>query len=321
VTAGPVTVRLTQDAAAFAAAAGGWLDRDPVRTSIVASALAAAVAGALAERVGPGPRWVLVRRGEEVVGAGMLGHPAVPVLHLPPMPDDAAAAVAESLADGARVPMDAVIGDAGSTLAFTQAWTRRTGEVARRTMARGYHVLDRLVPPANGVPGTTRVATPADAALVTGWSTAFHTEIWRGVPPPPADPGQLHDRLAGGRLLIREEAGRPVAMAGWHPPAGAPGRAVVRVGTVWTVPDHRRRGHGTAVTAAATRGAAATGAAVVMLHTDLANPTSNGVYARLGYRLVGEGSAWRFAATATADATATTDDAGLSRSGTTSAGC
>lgn len=31
-----------------------------------------------------------------------------------------------------------------------------------------------------------------------------------------------------------------------------------------------------------------------MLYTDLANPTSNGVYARLGFRRVGDASEWLF---------------------------
>jgi predicted GNAT family acetyltransferase len=31
-----------------------------------------------------------------------------------------------------------------------------------------------------------------------------------------------------------------------------------------------------------------------MLFTDLANPTSNGVYVRLGYRRVGDSVRWRF---------------------------
>jgi len=65
------------------------------------------------------------------------------------------------------------------------------------------------------------------------------------------------------------------------------GRAV-RVGPVYTPPRHRRRGYGAAVTAAVTRAALDAGEAAVVLFTDLANPTSNSVYQRLGYRPVEE---------------------------------
>jgi hypothetical protein len=57
----------------------------------------------------------------------------------------------------------------------------------------------------------------------------------------------------------------------------------------WLADFHARRRRGTA---AASRAALAAGADHVMLFTDLANATSNGVYARLGYRRVGDASEW-----------------------------
>jgi predicted GNAT family acetyltransferase len=63
---------------------------------------------------------------------------------------------------------------------------------------------------------------------------------------------------------------------------------------VWTPPEHRRRGYAAAVTTAATRAILDAGALPV-LYTDLANPTSNGVYRRLGYRMVAETAEWVFA--------------------------
>jgi predicted GNAT family acetyltransferase len=71
-------------------------------------------------------------------------------------------------------------------------------------------------------------------------------------------------------------------MAGRTP--GVAGAA--RVQAVYTPAGHRRRGYGAAVTAAATERALAAGAEHVVLFTDLANPTSNGVYRRIGYRPV-----------------------------------
>ncbi|MEV4678910.1 GNAT family N-acetyltransferase, partial [Actinomadura sp. NPDC049382] len=61
---------------------------------------------------------------------------------------------------------------------------------------------------------------------------------------------------------------------------------VARIAPVYTPDEHRRRGYGAAVTAAATRAALDVGAEDVVLFTDLANPTSNGVYRRIGYRPV-----------------------------------
>ena len=69
----------------------------------------------------------------------------------------------------------------------------------------------------------------------------------------------------------------------WHSPVVA---GMARVSSVYTPAAHRRRGYGAAVTAQATRAALDAGAAEVVLFTDLANPTSNAVYRRIGYRPV-----------------------------------
>jgi predicted GNAT family acetyltransferase len=63
---------------------------------------------------------------------------------------------------------------------------------------------------------------------------------------------------------------------------------VVRVATVYTPPEHRRQGFGGAVTAASTQAGLDGGARDVVLYTDQANPTSNALYQRLGYRPVEE---------------------------------
>ncbi|MBV9170302.1 MAG: GNAT family N-acetyltransferase, partial [Chloroflexi bacterium] len=58
-----------------------------------------------------------------------------------------------------------------------------------------------------------------------------------------------------------------------------------RIGPVYTPPSQRGRGYGSAVTAAATREVLDLGA-IPVLFTDLANPVSNSIYQRLGYRPV-----------------------------------
>jgi predicted GNAT family acetyltransferase len=72
--------------------------------------------------------------------------------------------------------------------------------------------------------------------------------------------------------------------------AGASPRlaGMVRISTVYTPPEHRGRGYAAAVTAEAGRSAREDGAQEVLLFTDLANPTSNGVYLRIGYRPVSD---------------------------------
>ena len=69
---------------------------------------------------------------------------------------------------------------------------------------------------------------------------------------------------------------------------------VCRVSTVYTPPDRRQRGYGGAVTAAVSQQALEAGAAEVVLYTDLANPTSNALYQRLGYQPLEDRAVWSF---------------------------
>ena len=61
---------------------------------------------------------------------------------------------------------------------------------------------------------------------------------------------------------------------------------MVRVAPVYTPPEMRGRGYAGAATAAVSQAALDAGVREVVLYTDLANPTSNALYQRLGYRPV-----------------------------------
>ena len=64
--------------------------------------------------------------------------------------------------------------------------------------------------------------------------------------------------------------------------------ATVRIGPVYTPAEHRCRGYATAAVARASRAALARGAHQCMLFTDFASPTSNKIYAAVGFRRFAE---------------------------------
>ena len=71
----------------------------------------------------------------------------------------------------------------------------------------------------------------------------------------------------------------------------------LRVGPVYTPPERRRRGFGSAVTAAVSERQLAAGRSFCFLYTDLANPTSNRIYMDIGYEPVCDSVDYDFAAT------------------------
>jgi RimJ/RimL family protein N-acetyltransferase len=220
--------------------------------------------------------------GDGPVEGAFLQTPPWPLL-LTTVPAGSMPALAEVLADR---PLPGVNGLTADTVAFADAWQARTGVRVRPGRQSRLFRLDRLTPPPAPA-GTARVAGPDDHAVLLDWFTRFHTDIGeepRGV----AD--ALENTLSYGGMTLWEVDGKPVAMAG----VTRPDSGMVRVIAVYTPPGLRGRGYGGAVTAAVTRAALDAGAEDVVLFTDLANPTSNALYQRLGYRPVEDRSLVEF---------------------------
>ena len=94
-------------------------------------------------------------------------------------------------------------------------------------------------------------------------------------------------RLPTGGFLLWEDDGDTVSFAGW----GGPTPNGIRVGPVYTPPELRGRGYATALTAELSQRLLdgrlfEGGRRFCFLYTDLANPTSNRLYPRIGYRPV-----------------------------------
>jgi predicted GNAT family acetyltransferase len=144
-------------------------------------------------------------------------------------------------------------------------------------------VLGTLLEPAP-VDGKARRGAETDPAMVLQWESDFLAEA--GLPPEHL-PDDVTLAAMLQRLWLWEVDGVPVAMAAHAPIVQTPGGAVGRIGPVYTVPTARRRGIGAAVTSVVARHLLEQGC-TAMLYADAANPTSNGVYERLGFQAVGE---------------------------------
>jgi len=129
-----------------------------------------------------------------------------------------------------------------------------------------------------------RAATlDVDDELIVDWLDGFLVEAFGYAPDRAARVGYLREIVdAGGRFVLWTVDGLPVSMARVH----APAVGTSRIGPVYTPPEHRRHGYAAGVTAAASQWALDQGARRVVLFTDLANPTTNRLYPRIGYRPV-----------------------------------
>jgi hypothetical protein len=172
---------------------------------------------------------------------------------------------------------------------FAAAWTAgttlRTVTIFRQRLYR----LGELWPPEPPPPGRARLAEEGDVPLAVAWYDAFASDT--GTHATDHEP-MVRERIGGGRLWLWEDpAGEVVSLAGRTVSAAG----VSRVAPVYTPPEQRRRGYGEAVTAACTADALARDADHVVLFTDLANPTSNAIYQRIGFRPLADREVVRFA--------------------------
>lgn len=266
------SVLSTDRADDFLAASGAYLRSRPAEHSVILTNSEARVDVRDADNL-----WAWAQADDETVVAT--------AMHTPPFgayvslgADDAIRQLAGHLHERGR-KLPGVGGLRPQAEVFADEWVRRAGGVAKPSMRQGIYVADRVTPP-DGVPGRLRSADAGDLPLLREWVAGFHADT--GLPP--EGPNDLEVRVASGRLCVWVVDGRPVSMAG----ATAPAAGVSRVQYVYTPPDQRGRGYASACVAALTARELAVSGRTCMLYTDLANPTSNGIYQAVGYRRLGE---------------------------------
>ncbi|MFG2501815.1 GNAT family N-acetyltransferase [Streptomyces sp. NPDC048441] len=202
-------------------------------------------------------------------------------LALSPLADRAAADELAALLADAGEKLPGVGAERDTAEAFAQAWQRNTGAVADELHRDRLYRLGTLTPPEPTPEGRARVAGDADRELLARWHGEFGEAIGEAGA---MDSGTWADsRIAyGGITLWETPDGTPVAMAG----ATRRVAGQVRVAPVYTPAELRGRGYAGAATVEVSRAALAAGADEVLLFADLANPTSSGLYQRIGYRPV-----------------------------------
>jgi predicted GNAT family acetyltransferase len=182
---------------------------------------------------------------------------------------------AAMLASGRRPP--GVNGARRVSEPFARAFCEIAGARAEvRRDVRAFELVAVRPPPSP--PGRFRMATAADGDVLELWLVAFGADI--DEPTASADAARVVTRTTRANdLAVWEHDGALVSMA-----------VVTRrtpwsssIGLVYTPPELRRRGYASAVVAALSQRELDAGQRWCSLLADLANPTSNRIYAAIGY--------------------------------------
>lgn len=236
----------------------------------------------------PQPYFAVVLDADKVVAAAMMTPPHRLVLSRTEHPQ-ALGLIARDLQAVEMMP-PGVHAPVPVSSQFAEVWQEVTAQCHEQISVNRIYRLEHVRPVA-GVPGRLRRAVEADRFALIQWVRAFLVEAF-GEHATPTDAEQLVDRRLHGTtegVHLWDHEG-PRALAGYTGPTPRG----IRVGPVYTPPEHRNRGFASACVAALSQMLLDRGYRFCFLYTDLANPTSNRIYQRIGYEPVCDVVEYRF---------------------------
>jgi RimJ/RimL family protein N-acetyltransferase len=193
--------------------------------------------------------------------------------------DDAAVSC---LIDGiGGVPVPGVIARKDMALHFAQAFCAAKGLTFETKMEQRIYELTRVNPDIVQM-GTMRLAEERDMCFLPYWMESFYSadEYGKTTMNIPQDADIYLHRIGQKKIYVLEEQGQPVSIAAMTREM----QTVCGVGLVYTPPYFRGKGYATSCVAQLSQMILDRGFTKCVLYTDLANPTSNSIYQKMGYK-------------------------------------
>ena len=233
----------------------------------------------LPEYVDAPPYLATVQDADELVAAAMITPPHNLVLggKHPADPDAQTLIAADLLERGWQPP--GVLAPVIAAQQFVDLWQQRTGQNATLQVRERLFELHTINHP-NYPAGALRLANEADRELLARWLAAFGHEALGEADEISEGTYRAVDRAIRNRNYYLWDTGKPVSLVG----KGRPTAHCISIGPVYTPPELRGHGYASAGVAALSQDLLTAGYQSCVLFTDLANPTSNSIYQKIGYR-------------------------------------
>jgi uncharacterized protein len=163
---------------------------------------------------------------------------------------------------------------------FAEKYAARKGLTFNTTMSQRIYEL-KVVNPDIRQFGVVRLLDEKDMYFFPFWAEAFNASKSYGKTemPIPQDAKSYLYRLSTRKLYVLEDNGIPVSMAGYTREMPT----AIGVAFVFTPPYFRGKGYASSCVAQISQMALDKGFSKCVLYTDLANPTSNSIYQKIGY--------------------------------------
>ena len=192
-------------------------------------------------------------------------------------------AAAKCLADGlvdAGISVPGVVTEKSSAEVFAEAYCGASKMTHSITFSQRIYELQAVSPEVPKI-GHFRAAHENDLSFFPYWSMDFAAAA--GIASPEnaisSDIEQYRYHITSGKLYILEDSGLAVSMS----KIARQSENVAGIGYVYTPPYLRGKGYASSITAQISQFCLDNGSKSCVLYTDLANPTSNSIYQKIGY--------------------------------------
>lgn len=165
----------------------------------------------------------------------------------------------------------------------------RNGKSYRQSFAQRVFELRQVNMPPQMPPGQFRVANESDIPIIADWMEKFQLEAL-GRLEAPETLKAAKTRIEAGDIFVWEANGNLVTMCA----RARPTTHGCTVNMVYTPPTLRGKGYASACVALLSQQLLDSGYDFCTLFTDLANPTSNNIYQKIGYVGVADFAEYRF---------------------------
>jgi len=256
--------------------------QSPLESNEAANSLMLGICGQLIrqpERIRTAPCLKVVEDQRGLVLAALMTPPHKLVVygHQGDLAREARALVEDLLAEGWQVP--GVLGPSAVAQQVADVWTEVTDRPHQLERRQSVYKLTEVKIPAPER-GRLRSATEADLPLAAQWNVKFTMDIFGHTDREEAEQAARF-RIGREDIFLWDDEG-PLSMAMKNRPT----TNGISVSLVYTPPQWRCRGYGTACVGELSRMLLETGCKSCVLFCDLANPAANRVYQKIGYQPV-----------------------------------
>lgn len=227
------------------------------------------------------PFFYVVKKGDEVVAMAMRSSPIRDII-LTDASEDSLKLIIADLKDK-EIELRGTVGPRQSVETFGKLWGLDFGEV----MDQGVYECRKLIAPKEIKGSLHKVYREHEEVfeIAVKFGGGFIADCFPKHREPLEEArNTMGHHVDGGCIYLwKNEEGEFVSMAGNHRDSQNAGT----IGWVYTPPEYRGNGYGSMVTHAVTQEIFKKGKSLANLFTDMTNPTSNSIYQKIGYELIG----------------------------------